>query len=54
MMDEDKKAKAAFREIPSFKQAFGDKEYDIFKNEIRNTVDSWRSAYRTHKEIFGE
>ncbi len=54
MMDEDKKAKAVFLEIPSFKQAFGDEEYDKFKNEIRNTVDSWRSAYRTHKEIFGK
>lgn len=54
MMDEDEKAKTEFRKIPSFKQAFGDEEYDEFKKEIRNSVDSWRSAYRTHKEIFGE
>ena len=54
MMDEDEKAKAAFQEIPSFKQAFGDEEYDKFKKEIGNTVDSWQNAYRTHKEIFGK
>ena len=54
MMDEDEKAKAAFLETPSFKQAFGDEEYDEFKKEIGYTVDSWRNAYRTHKEIFGK
>ena len=54
MMDEDEKAKAAFQEIPSFKQAFEDEEYDEIKKEIGNTVESWRNAYRTHKEIFGK
>ena len=54
MMDEDEKAKAAFQEIPSFKQAFGDEEYDESKKEIGNTIESWRNAYRTHKEIFGK